>query len=68
MAETAPLFPDLPAPEARPVPRPAYVPRSPRMRVAQHLSRELVRERDGRRKSELYLRMIAAITGKDWVR
>lgn len=45
--------------------KPAYVPRCAPMRTAQYFSRELVRAKDRRRKTECYLNMIAAVLAKD---
>jgi hypothetical protein len=70
-----PLFPDLPVPAQQPARdaraagvglcSPTYIPRCKPMRTAQYFSRELVRARDARRKTECYLNMIAAVLAKD---
>jgi len=69
-----PLFPDLPAParSSCTVSRSAqgrciggYVPRNKAMQTASEFAAKYVGARDGARKTECYLKMVAAILAKD---
>jgi hypothetical protein len=68
MNATAPLFADLPVPEApSSPPRAMYCQRNKALRTARDFCNRLVEARDPARKALCYRNMIAAVLAKDGV-